>query len=365
MSYHGDTDAHFRDFGKSLKSALEKYGNLTEKEILGRQKKQFERLIKLEDQFRTELAQHVNGVGVYRDFVHHVCEERRNILSARPFFRERQEVFTSKISDLLKNRNSEGIKPFRINWTFVSYVMRVRRWGRSKLVKTAREIENLRNEMCETNLPLAISRATIFWRRTNQVHLEFMDLVQICVEGLLAAIDKFCLPFTPVWRSVAIGRMVGNMIEVGSDTFLHFFPGDRRKIYRAHKIMGRRFADVDFEALATQVNLSAEGDLTRQTNADELSGLMAAVSMISTSFTVSGSHTSKGAFLEDGSAENGATGPHNIALSLATDESCQADHLLEDVQMWDLIKDEINDEGLRVLKTMQLHGIDFNQKGGK
>jgi DNA-directed RNA polymerase specialized sigma subunit len=51
-----------------------------------------------------------------------------------------------------------------------------------------------------------------------------MDLVQIAVEGLISAVDKFVLPFSRAFRAVAIGRITGNFItsySLHQDTVLN------------------------------------------------------------------------------------------------------------------------------------------------
>jgi hypothetical protein len=49
--------------------------------------------------------------------------------------------------------------------------------------------------------------------------------------------------------------MVGNFIEAYSDTMLHFYPKDKRRIYRALKYMARHpHGDIDPDELAKFVN---------------------------------------------------------------------------------------------------------------
>lgn len=280
-----DPEDHFRYFAHSLQSSnLRKYGKVPEKDLLALQKEQVEKLVDLEDQFRRAVIESPYGVDVYRKFVAHICDERKNILDARPFFRERQEIFTAEISGALKKRNEKALFRFHGNWQLVSYLLGARRWGpKSKVAKLAAEIAKVRTEIVEMNLPLAISRARIFYSRTPKSHLSHMDLVQIAAEGLLSGVDKFCLPFSKAFRSVCIGRMVGNFIERYSETMVHFYPGDRRTLYRINKAASKvtdRWADLDFEALAEQINSDVEDDKSK-TNADEIVRLMAASGVVS------------------------------------------------------------------------------------
>lgn len=293
-------DEHFRQFGSSLERNIARYDNVdSEETLVEQQKRQIETLVVLEEEFRQTLIAHRWGVLVYRDFVRYICDERRNILAARPYFRERQDVFAQEISKALKKRADRSLYRFHFNYQFVSFVMkgpvdapgiRPKKWAAgSKIARLARQINAIREELVVMNVPLAISRARTFWSRTPRSKLAYMDLIQIASEGLIAAVDKFCLPYSPVFRSVAIGRMVGNFIEEYSSTDLHFYPGDRRKLYRANKAVGRMrvaVTEVDFEKLAQEVNQGAKTghDLT---TASELAGIMAAASCVSSDMAVS------------------------------------------------------------------------------
>lgn len=274
-----DSNKHFKAFAKVLETAIEKYGDLPESEVEEKQKSQLESLSAKEIEFRYTLIRHPWGLNAYRAFVKYICEEKKNILAARPFFRERQAIFTSQISKILKQRAERGLFRFHFNYQFVQFILKSRTWPKGcKLWGIAKEIENLRTEIVEINMPLAISRARIFWSRTPRSQLSFMDLVQISCEGLISAVDKFVLPYSRVFRSVAIGRMVGNFIESYNETLIHFYPGDKRKIYRANKQL-RHFDGVDFEELVNKVNDGVEEN--GKTNSNELLDLMAAASCVS------------------------------------------------------------------------------------
>lgn len=275
------TDDHLKMFARRLERNLARYEVDESEDSTARQKRQVETLIRLENEFRKALIKHSMGRSVYRDFIRYIKEERKNILAARPFFRERHGVFVDSLSPALKNENIRKLSTFSINYVFVSFVMSCRQWRpRSPVAVLARKISRARWELVEMNLPLAISRARLFWGRTRESHLEYMDLVQICVEGLIAGVDKFVLPYTPVWRSVAIGRMVGNMIEEYSQTLLHFYPGDKRKLYHANKAVGRAGAmGIDPDQLVSEVNSGLAQ--SSSTSVHEMADLMAASSPVS------------------------------------------------------------------------------------
>jgi RNA polymerase sigma factor (sigma-70 family) len=152
--------------------------------------------------------------------------------------------------------------------------------------KTIKKIESLRTELVEMNIPLAINRASIFWRRAkrSRTHLSFMDLIQMAVEGLLTCVDKFTPPYTEVWRSVAIGNMVGNFIEANSATILHLFPGDRKTLYRANKYISKNSANLNFEAMVEFINEQPENQktpVTKKVRKEEVAKLLLATSIVS------------------------------------------------------------------------------------
>jgi RNA polymerase sigma factor (sigma-70 family) len=273
-------DQHFKQFAVSLERAIEKYGDLSEETLLERQKRQIETLVALETKFRKTLINHDWGPTMYREFLEFICSN--NILAARPYFRERQSVFTSEISKALKNRSDKSLYKFHFNFNFIQWVMKQRKWRSRKggpIASLADQIAEQRQELIEMNMPLAISRARIFWSRTPKAQLEYMDLVQIACEGLMSAIDKFVLPYSKVFRSVAIGRMVGNFIEQYSETLVHFYPVDKRKIYRANKLVHKYGENIDFDKLADEINDGVEQE--HKTTPTEIASLMAAASTVS------------------------------------------------------------------------------------
>jgi DNA-directed RNA polymerase specialized sigma subunit len=283
-------DNHFRQFASNLECAIARYGEVPEGDLIKLQRQQIEQLVALEKEFRRTLIKHPWGPAVYRQFVHHICHERRNILAARPFFRERQNIFTHQISKALKKRHDKGLYRFHFNYEFILFVLQAKNWHTNriggKIVSLAKQIRDLRWALVEMNMPLAISRARIFWSRTPASQLSYMDLVQITALGLMSGIDKFVLPYSSSFRAMLIGRMIGNLIEQYSETLVHFYPVDKRKIYRANKIIGRFGDNPDFEKVAEEVNKDVEPG--HRTNASEIADLMAASSTVSSDAPMKG-----------------------------------------------------------------------------
>lgn len=278
-----DSTSHFRYFAAALEAELGARAKMKRKEAQAVQRQQIEGLMELEERWRKAVVRHRFGKRVYDRFVAHICTERRNILAARPYFRERQRTFMRQIAPVLRRRAGRGLQGFGINFAFIAFAMAAAPWrAGSPVAKLAVRIQELRREVVTTNLPLAISRARIFWGRTQKSHLSFMDLIGIATEGLHAAVDKFVGRYSKVFCSVAIGRMVGNFIDEYSETHLHFYPSDRRKLYRANRFASRN-PGYEIEALVAAVN---EGVSPRQrTTEAEIRALMLAASTVSTDST--------------------------------------------------------------------------------
>jgi RNA polymerase sigma factor (sigma-70 family) len=300
---------HFKHFAVVLEKRIKQYGNV--KDWYEHQKKQVESLIMLEKRWRNVVIRDTRGLSTYRKFVKFISDEKRNILAARPYFRERQDVFAKRISKALK-KGPEGARDlfkFAVNYQFILFAMKQKKWTQ-RVLKLAEEIRVLRQAIVEMNMPLAINRARVFYSRTPHSHLSYMDLIQIAAEGLMSGVDKYTPTkrgvVTKQFRSTAMGRMGGNFIEEYSETLVHFYPIDKRKLYRANKII-RFFAGiVDHDRLAELVNklpkkkgkkkyggtmvlvdMDDEADQDKQvdenhkTTAAEIADLMAAASTVS------------------------------------------------------------------------------------
>jgi DNA-directed RNA polymerase specialized sigma subunit len=288
---------HFKTFAAELEKVIARYGTI--ENWNEHQRKQVEQLIALEKKWRDTVVRHSFGPWVYRKFVTFISDEKKNILAARPYFRERQEIFAKHISKALKKGRGgvEDLYRFAVNYQFILFVMRQRQWGAgSQVSKLAEQIGKLRKDIVALNLPLGIARARVFYSRTPKSHLSYMDEIQIAAEGMMSGVDKYSPGArgkvnAKVFRSTMIGRMVGNFIEEYSETLVHFYPVDKRKIYRANKLVRNFTAGVDYDKLAQQVNAGikkekakrkAEGDeVTHQTTASEIADLMAAASCVS------------------------------------------------------------------------------------
>lgn len=257
------------------------------------QKAQVEELINAERKFKDFILRYRFSTQVYKMFLQHVCIVNRNILSARPFFRESAITFSKSITPAIKANDIETLKTFNINYQFIKFI-RTHWHGvfppRGQILFD--RVHRARTILVENNMPLAINRAKLFYRKTPRSHLTLMDLIEICAMGLAAGIDKYVGDYTPVFRSVCIGRMVGNMIDAYSETMLHFYPSDRRILYKANSIRGRQGIE-DVNELAAEVNASFQRDKLEGKSipegtviASELSSLMNGASTVSADATM-------------------------------------------------------------------------------
>lgn len=263
------------------------------------QQQQVEELLEAERKFKEKVLEYPQSTKIYRKFLQKVCVQNKNILSARPYFREKAVSFSKKITPAIKEWNLnplpaiETLKTFDINYQFIKFIRESWLGPFPKRAEALfQRVHKAREILIENNMPLAINRAKLFYRKTPRSHLSLMDLIGICSLGLAAGIDKYCGAYSPVFRSVCIGRMVGNMIDEYSATMLHFYPSDKRILYKAHTIRGRKGID-EINNLTDAVNQSFKNDglegktvPKNEVSVHELSALMNAASTVSADSTV-------------------------------------------------------------------------------
>lgn len=279
-------DREFQKLAVRIKHAI-----LENEGQIGDQKDQVERLIELERKFRNDICKYSRSTEMYRLFIDYISNDVGNILSAQSYFREKSTLFNKKISPAIKSKNSQELMKFDINYQLIQFI--VDNWTclecdgegtvpseddfgnyeeeecgkckgdgcglpeRSK--KYYKDLVETRNILIENNLPLAINRAKIFYKKTPKSHLGLLDLIDICVYGLIVGVDKYADDYSTVWRSVSIGRMVGFMIEEYSKSFIRLYPSDKKILYRANSLKHRLSID-NIAELTEAVNESFERD---------------------------------------------------------------------------------------------------------
>lgn len=232
------------------------------------QKKLLNDLFALEEKFRQTLLSTNEGKLVYKKFMDYIlCDgnyavkglkenykpknkkdlknyqmltsvETRGILKAKIYFRERQNTLIKKMFKAFSEKDHEKLHKLKINPLFAIWVVQNYRGPKASTLRNyLQQIIHIRKLLCENNLPLAINRAKIFWSKNIDFSLERMDLIQACAAGLLTAIDKFVPPYSTVFRSVAIGRMVLNMTEMNSNLIVKLPSKAKRILYRVKNAM--------------------------------------------------------------------------------------------------------------------------------
>lgn len=302
------------------------------------------RLSALELEWRDELLKHARGPGSYKAFIHYLRDEMRNIRAARPFFRERQEGFSAKVSKPMEAGDWEALAKAHPNYLFVRFVMTRGRWGKKSKVKVlADQLTKVRDELIKTNLPLVISRSRIFWSRTHESHLEFRDLIQISADGLMAGIDKFGGEWSPTWGSTVVGRMHGNLIDAFSDTMMHLYSIDKKRLYRANKAMGRT-GELDMDEVMREVNADSDEPATPS----QIAELLAAVAWHSTDHPVS---KVEGAGIDESAQDGGGPEPQY------EDESKRPDKIAEEREGMAMVSKAVRGLNIYEKKLLTLNGI--------
>jgi len=257
------------------------------------QQQQVEELLDVERKFKETILKYRQSTEVYKKFLQKVCVINKNILSARPYFRESAISFSKKITPAIKINDIDTLKTFDINYHLIKFI---RDSWLGPFPKRAEQlfhrVHKAREVLIQNNMPLAINRAKLFYRKTPKSHLTLMDMIGICGMGLSAGIDKYCGKYTPVFRSVCIGRMVGLLIDHYSETMLHFYPSDKRVLYKAHTIRARKGID-EIHELVAAVNQSFKDDEKEgksipknEATVSDLSYLMSAASTVSADQTI-------------------------------------------------------------------------------
>jgi len=248
-------DREFQDLAAKINQAI-----IANDGLIGDQKDQVELVMSLEKKFFFNIKRYQQIKTVYEKFINYITKENGNILSARPYFREKSTVFNAEIGKAIKAGDVDKLLNFDINFKLIQFI--VDNWE-GKLPTRCQNYYNefieARRILIENNLPLAINRAKLFYRKTPRSHLTLIDLINICTYGLIAGVDKFVGEYTRVWRSVCIGRMVGFMIEEYSKTFLRMYPDDKKILYRANALKYRMGIET-VEELTKAVNESFEKD---------------------------------------------------------------------------------------------------------
>jgi DNA-directed RNA polymerase sigma subunit (sigma70/sigma32) len=314
------------------------------------QKEQVLELFEAERLFKEEILKYKFSTHVYRKFIHKIRHVDRNILYAKTYFREGSDVFSRDITPYLKSKDPEGLKQFRVNFNFILFIKQNWRGPLGqKAEKLFKRVERARRVLQENNLALVINAAKLFYRKVPKSSMSLIDMISVSAQGLASGIDKYTGDkngnYSEVFRSVLLGRATGNLIKEYSTTALHFYPSDRKIMYKANSIRGRQ-GITDVVELAAAVNAAFEEDARQGLNVPsnkvtpaELQELLNAASLVSVEATA---------------GEEGFT-----AYDYTPDEVPNAEEALIKTETNEIISDLISKLPPLHKKVLKLKGISF------
>jgi hypothetical protein len=231
-------DPAFYNLANDIAKVLDKNNNnkkLNKRDFTKKQKFQVERMMELEDIFKKTINSYKQSDKIYYKFLIYIKIEKGNILMARPFFRENSKTFGRDISPAFKENNIEKIKEFHINYKFILFI--IENWKGNippRAVEAWKEHQEVRRQIIENSMPLAINEAMKFYKAVPKNHTNLMDIINASVTGLCIGVDKWVGPFRTVFRSVCLSRMKSNIMDVYNQTFLHYYPSDKKIIYKSN-----------------------------------------------------------------------------------------------------------------------------------
>lgn len=223
--------------------------------------KMFVKLIDLEKSFAKKLLKTGQGKRVYSDFINMIYKLKRSMLYVRPYFRQRESMYLNTINKAVEKNQPTKLYDAPVNFKFIMFaVARLEENEREDAKKKAfkeqtqyvpvkfelnkdlavifEKIKSLRHEIMNNNLFLALSKAKGHARSHGGSFADMSDLVQIANEGLILAVDKYVPSEGSVFATMAIGRMVANLIENGSNQSpVTVNSSGRKKLYRIRRLL--------------------------------------------------------------------------------------------------------------------------------
>lgn len=283
-TYHKDRT--FQDFAKLVDGKMKSNAKADQ----STQKEHVEKLLQLEKDFSAAINGYSQSDEVYRQFVVKIVIKNKNLLTAKPYFRDRSQVFTFHITPAIKDCNTKKLKTFNINYNMIKFIKDSWKGAFPKKAdKIFKEIEIIRSQLVENNIPLAINQAKRFYKKVPERGLSLMDMVALCVAGLVVGVDKWSGPYSTVFRSTCIGWMKANLLDAYNETSIKLSPSEKNIVYRASAIKIRR-DDISMDDLAAELNATAKKDKkltkkakntkTKKITGAELSGLMNAANSV-------------------------------------------------------------------------------------
>jgi RNA polymerase sigma factor (sigma-70 family) len=242
---------HFKDFVAFCNKEAKRIAKADPRD----QEKLLTDLFVLEDEFRRIIATKKWENIIYPAFVDYIVNTKGNVLAARVYFRERQSTFSAEMSKLFKNNQLYTVLGnYKINYEFINWVCKNFPYSKDKpkykkLHEIKDEVVKIRQILSMKDVFLALNRARLFWNKSTNCKLDYMDIVQDACEGYLNAVDKFTPPYTTTFRAVAIGRMLLKMLTDNNAPMVRLPPTDQRVLYRINNAKYREGLSSNEEVL--------------------------------------------------------------------------------------------------------------------
>lgn len=286
-------DPDFYNLANGVAKILEKNNNgkkLNKKDFTKKQKFQVEKIMELEETFRKTINSYKQSDKIYYKFMIFIKIQKGNILTARPFFRENSKTFGEKISPAFKEKDVQEIKKFHINYKFMLFV--IENWKGNippKALDAWEKHQEIRKQIIENSMPMAINEAMKFYKAVPKNHVSLMDMINASVSGLCTGVDKWVGPFRSVFRSVCLSRMKANIMDIYNQTVFHFYPSDKKIIYKYNLIKSKSKDIVSSEILQDINQYLKENNDKRTLETYELQDLLAGAALDSVELNEGGS----------------------------------------------------------------------------
>lgn len=222
----------------------------------------FKKLYGLENQFSRKLKSVGGGKQVYHEFIKFIRYQEGNILTARPYFREKEGAYKETVNYAIDHSKPKMLHDVKVNFQFCKFAMdTLKALGKESpaLKETFEDIKMVRESIVNMYLRLGMNRAKGHVR--TSATMDFSDLIQNSNEGLIAAVDKFILEDGTPFHQFAIGWMVaylinGNLLNLS----VSIGPHAGKKLYKIRRIL-EKLPNAKAEEIAKLVPDSSESEI--------------------------------------------------------------------------------------------------------
>lgn len=202
----------------------------------------FKKLIALEGKFARKLRNIAGGKKVYRDFIFYIMEDK-DLREARPYFRERENMYKDIINVAIRERKPNDLHKMRVNFLFCSFAIDQLKKSEKldiQLGDIYQQIKQTREKIIHKHLHYALNRAKSFNTGVNHA-MDFGDLIQVANEALVISVDKYVIDEnSSPFHVMAMGRMISSLIASGDQSLAVTLGGNApRKLYQIRKLLNK------------------------------------------------------------------------------------------------------------------------------